>query len=68
LKARWLEPAPFGRQRSRDVKDDAFLAAALTARARYIITRDDDLLVLGKPFGIEIITSTEFLRWLRESR
>jgi predicted nucleic acid-binding protein len=33
-KALWVEPAPLGRQRSRDLKDEKFLAAALSANAK----------------------------------
>ncbi len=68
LKAAWFEPAPLGKSRSRDPKDDPFLARALAARAKYLVTRDDDLLVLEKPFGVKIITPTGFLVWLREVR
>ena len=67
LKAAWCEPALLGKQRSRDPKDDPFLACALAARAQYLVTRDNDLLALGKPFGIEIITPMRFLAWLRLS-
>jgi len=67
LKAIWIEPALLGKQRSRDAKDDPFLACALAARAKYLVTRDHDLLVLGKPFGIEMIAPANFLAWLRES-
>ncbi|MGA9780003.1 MAG: putative toxin-antitoxin system toxin component, PIN family [Limisphaerales bacterium] len=56
-----VEPAPLGKQRSRDVKDDPYLACALAAGAKIIVTRDDDLLALGKPFGIQIITPRELL-------
>jgi predicted nucleic acid-binding protein len=56
-----VEPAPLGKQRSRDVKDDPYLACALGAGAKVIVTRDDDLLVLGKPFGIQIMTPRELL-------
>jgi predicted nucleic acid-binding protein len=56
-----VEPAPLGKQRSRDIKDDRYLACALGAGVNIIVTRDDDLLVLGKPFGIEIITPRELL-------
>src|SRR6266446_1174049 len=59
----WIEnecprftPGPLGKQRSRDATDDMFLAAALASNAEYLITRDDDLLVLRKPFGIAIVT------------
>lgn len=66
-KAKWVEPAPLGKQRSRDPKDDPFLACALAARARFVVTRDGDLLALDKPFGIEMIPPTRFLVWLREN-
>ena len=56
-----VEPSPLGKQRSRDVKDDPYLACALGAGAKTIVTRDGDLLVLGKPFGIQIITPRELL-------
>jgi uncharacterized protein len=56
-----VEPSPLGKQRSRDVKDDPYLACALAAGAKVIVSRDDDLLVLGKPFGIHILTPRELL-------
>lgn len=59
-----VAPAPLGKQRSRDAADDPFLACALTARAEYIVSNDRDLLALGKPFGISIVTPAEFLRAL----
>src|SRR6266496_3918584 len=51
---RLVEAAPLGKGRSRDPKDDPYLAAALAAKARCIVTGDKDLLALEKPFGIEI--------------
>jgi predicted nucleic acid-binding protein len=65
LKARWVDPAHLGKTRSRDPKDDPVLACALAALAIFSVTRDDDLLALGKPFGIEMITPASFLAWLR---
>lgn len=62
VKSRLIEPAPLGKQRSRDKCDDPYLACALAAKARYIITYDLDLLKLAKPFGIEIIRPTELVR------
>jgi predicted nucleic acid-binding protein len=56
-----VAPVPLGKQRSRDVKDDPYLACALAAFAGLIVSRDQDLLVLGKPFGVEIITPRELL-------
>ena len=60
-KALHCVPAPLGRQRSRDRADDPFLACALAARADCIVSSDRDLLALGKPFGIAILTPTQFL-------
>jgi predicted nucleic acid-binding protein len=48
-KARWVEPSPLGKQRSRDIKDERFLAAALGAGAKVIVSYDRDLLVLESP-------------------
>ncbi len=56
-----VEPVPLGKQRSRDAKDDPYLACALAAGAKVIVSRDDDLLALQKPFGIQIITPRELL-------
>jgi putative PIN family toxin of toxin-antitoxin system len=58
---RFVDPAPLGKQRSRDKKDDPYLGCALAAAAKYIVTNDRDLLALGKPFGIQIVTPAEFL-------
>ena len=62
IKSLWVEPAPLGKARSRDPKDDPVLATALAARAAYLVAGDRDLLDLGKPFGIAIVTSAQFLR------
>jgi putative PIN family toxin of toxin-antitoxin system len=56
-----VEPAPLGKQRSRDPKDDIFLACALGANASCIVSSDQDLLQLGKPFGIEVIHPSQFI-------
>ena len=56
-----VEPAPLGKARSRDPKDDIFLACALSANAKFIVSSDQDLLKLGKPFGIEIIPPAQFI-------
>lgn len=62
---RQVQPAPLGKPRSRDAKDDPYLAAALAAQARVIVTYDHDLLDLGKPFGIDIVRPGEFLNMLK---
>jgi putative PIN family toxin of toxin-antitoxin system len=59
-----VEPSPLGKQRSRDAKDDPFVACALASRAEFIVTKDKNLLALEKPFGIEIVTPREFYRKL----
>jgi predicted nucleic acid-binding protein len=56
-----VEPAPPGKQRRRHLKDDPYLACALGSGAKIIVTRDGDLLALGKPSGIQIITPRELL-------
>ena len=61
---RQVRPSPLGKPRSRDAKDDPYLAAALAARARVIVTYDKDLLVLEKPFGIEILRPAQFLKMI----
>ena len=59
-----VDPAPLGRQRSRDVKDDPYLACAVAAKAEFIVSYDSDLLDLEKPFGIAVVTPRQFLRHL----
>jgi len=63
-KALWVEPAPLGKQRSRDVKDERFIAAGLAASSRAIVSYDRDLLALEKPFGILIMRPAAFLLWM----
>jgi len=46
----------------RDPKDDKFLELALAAKAKCIITGDQDLLVLNPFQGIPIKTAAEFLQ------
>ncbi len=56
-----VEPAPLGKGRSRDPKDYIFLACALAAGARFIVSSDQDLLALRKPFGVEIVRPAQFI-------
>jgi predicted nucleic acid-binding protein len=63
--SRLVSPASLGKQRSRDPGDDPYLACALAARAEFVITRDPDLLDLGKPFGIQILTPRALLSRLQ---
>jgi putative PIN family toxin of toxin-antitoxin system len=66
-KSRCYESAPLGKQRSRDVDDDIFLSCALAAGAKIIVSKDPDLLALGKPFGIEIMTPTIFVARFKQN-
>lgn len=50
---------------SRDPEDDKFLAAAVEARADYVVTGDKDLLDLKAYKVVRIITPAQFLRILR---
>ncbi len=45
----------------RDPKDDKFLELAISGKADFIITGDQDLLILNPFRDIEIITANEFL-------
>ncbi len=60
--ARKVEPIAFKARLSRDKSDNVFIGCALAANATFIVTHDPDLLVLEKPFGIEILRPREFLR------
>ena len=50
----------------RDAKDDKFLELAVSGRATYIISGDDDLLVLHPFRDIAIMTAAEFLQATEE--
>ena len=63
--ATMVEPNVLGKRRSRDPKDDCYLACALSARAKFIVTSDRDLLDLEKPFGVRMVTPIEFLLFIR---
>ncbi len=63
--ATMVEPAPLGKRRSRDLKDDRYLTCALGAGAKLIVTSDRDLLDLEKPFGIRMVTPVELLLHVR---
>ena len=60
-KAKIYEPAPLSRQRVRDPDDDPFLSCALASSATIVVSKDQDLLTLGKPFGIEILVPRQLL-------
>ena len=64
-KAKVFEPALVGRRRSRDPDDDLFLSCALASKAPIIVSKDQDLLVLERPFGVRILEPRQFVVWLR---
>lgn len=47
---------------SRDPDDDKFIACALAAKVRWIISGYKDLLSIPDDIGIEVITPAKFLR------
>lgn len=59
-RVRLVDPAPLGKPRSRDHRDDPYLAVALACKAQAIVSYDHDLLDLGKPFGISILRPAHF--------
>jgi uncharacterized protein len=61
----FMEPTE-GIHACRDAKDDKFLELAVSGRATYIISGDDDLLVLHPFRDIAIMTAAEFLQATEE--
>jgi putative PIN family toxin of toxin-antitoxin system len=53
---------------SRDLKDDKFLATAAAAQADFLVTEDNDLLLLDPYEGCRIVTARRFLAALEYSR
>ena len=52
---------------SRDAKDDKFLATARAAAADYLVTEDQDLLVLDDYEGTRIVNCSSFLAILEQN-
>jgi uncharacterized protein len=52
---------PIIEQVSRDRDDDVILACAVAAKADYLVTGDEDLLVLGRYHDVQILTVATFL-------
>jgi uncharacterized protein len=61
LRVRLIEPAPLASPVSRDADDDVVLATAVAAEATVIVTGDQDLLVIGRYNGIDIVSPRDFL-------
>lgn len=47
----------------RDVKDNMFLDLAISGNVDFLITRDEDLLMLGKFHNVNIIAPNQFLKY-----
>ena len=56
-----MNPVVFPRPVCRDQDDDKFLEVAIGGGAQYIVTGDDDLLVLHPYQEIQILKPKEFL-------
>ncbi len=57
-----IEPPP---KIVRDPHDDMFIATALAARAKYLVSEDKDLLVLERVGTVEIINTQTFMDLLK---
>jgi putative PIN family toxin of toxin-antitoxin system len=63
----FVEPEPLDKRVCRDKDDDVVLATALAGKADVIVTGDEDLLVLKKFHGIEILSPRKFLERLNRT-
>ena len=61
-----VDPATFDTQICRDPDDDAILGTAIAGNADCIVTGDNDLLVLERFQGVDIISPAEFARYEAE--
>ena len=50
----------------RDPEDNMALECAIEAHARYVVSGDNDLLVLNEFRGIQIVRASDFLKLLKE--
>ncbi|MDW8308157.1 MAG: putative toxin-antitoxin system toxin component, PIN family [Verrucomicrobiales bacterium] len=64
----WVAPVRLARSVCRDPGDDKFIEAALASGARTLIACDPDLVVLRRPFGIEVLTPRAWLSRLPRSQ
>ena len=62
-----VEPATFDTQICRDPDDDAILGTAVAGNADCIVTGDNDLLVLERFRGVDIIAPSDFPQYEVES-
>jgi putative PIN family toxin of toxin-antitoxin system len=59
----WVEPR-LGVKVSRDPKDDKFLEAAVAGKAAYLVSGDEDLLVIGKFRDVAIVSPSQMVEIL----
>ena len=52
----------------RDPKDDIFVATALAGRADYLVSEDNDLLILGDAAGVPIVNTQTFIELLESEK
>jgi putative PIN family toxin of toxin-antitoxin system len=64
--AELFEPEQIDKSVCRDKNDNKIIGAAVSGNADFIITGDNDLLVLKKYRGIAIITPREFWTFLKQ--
>ena len=64
VRVRLVEPVPLASPVSRDAYDDVVLATAAATEAAAIVTGDQDLLVIGRYHGIDIVSPRDFLNRL----
>ncbi len=53
---------------TRDLKDDYLIAHALRAHADYVVSADNDLLVLGQVESVQILSPAAFSALLRQAQ
>jgi len=63
-----IEPSSIPEGTVRDLKDDKIIACAVGGQADYIITGDNDLLILKEYQGIRIVTASEFLTIIQKGQ
>jgi uncharacterized protein len=61
------EPIKLSQAISRDPDDEKFIACALAAKVRWIVSGDKDLLSIPNDIGVEVITPSEFVKELLHS-
>jgi len=66
LNAEMVNPVAFTKPICRDKDDDKFLAAALGGSVQYLVSGDDDLLVLNGYEGLKIIKPKPFLKEIED--